>query len=382
MKMAFIALYHGRSASSRVRLFSIPPYVRIYRMSSDNRREDAASILAGYQGRDHEFTEHRSSVVQVKASEITEFNKNVNGNGSGMPSFGNPLQDTQGPSTDVCSHTHEDTICDAHSPLNLSSCMQSNVPEPYNTTPTHLNMPGGMASQTSKYFNSNRHTATNPYKNGKKDFSTLAAMASKLQVKSWPLRERRYLTSSPGDKSGGIGSSGVAGGGGGGLNRVSLQGVQGMDDDCCYKIWKENCIKYHLPNCDEQIQAVQSGRKTLEEIFEEQDRIIRQMELEYSKQGAAGVASKSEGDGKQLTGQQKLQQAVKDYGATVLVFHVTQCLAWLGLTYLAISSGLDVVGIMAKLALAESVLQSKLVTGGGTFVIAYAIYKVCYACTK
>ena len=39
-------------------------------------------------------------------------------------------------------------------------------------------------------------------------------------------------------------------------------------------------------------------------------------------------------------------------------------------------SGLDVVGALQSLGVAESLLQSKLAAGAGTFVVAYAVHKV------
>ncbi|XP_037076920.1 protein FAM210B, mitochondrial-like [Pollicipes pollicipes] len=73
---------------------------------------------------------------------------------------------------------------------------------------------------------------------------------------------------------------------------------------------------------------------------------------------------------------QRLKLAVRDYGGTVIVFHVTISLASLGFFYLAVKSGLDVVGLLRWVGLGDSLAQSKLVTGGSTFVLAYAVHKV------
>ena len=72
----------------------------------------------------------------------------------------------------------------------------------------------------------------------------------------------------------------------------------------------------------------------------------------------------------------KLKRAVKEYGATVMVFHVGISLISLGSFYLAVSSGVDMVGILAKMGVGESILESKAVAGAGTFVVAYAVHKV------
>ncbi|KAL8574119.1 hypothetical protein ACOMHN_060695 [Nucella lapillus] len=78
----------------------------------------------------------------------------------------------------------------------------------------------------------------------------------------------------------------------------------------------------------------------------------------------------------QLSQKEKLKRAVKEYGSTVIVFHITISLASLGGFYLAVSSGIDMVGILKSVGVGESVLQSKLATGTGTFVMAYAVHKV------
>jgi len=73
---------------------------------------------------------------------------------------------------------------------------------------------------------------------------------------------------------------------------------------------------------------------------------------------------------------QRMKQAVKEYGATVIVFHTCISLTTLGIAYAAVSSGLDVVGLLTKLGVGQSILESKLATGASTFVIAYACHKV------
>jgi len=39
-------------------------------------------------------------------------------------------------------------------------------------------------------------------------------------------------------------------------------------------------------------------------------------------------------------------------------------------------SGIDVVGLLGKVGVGQSILESKIATGTGTFVIAYAVHKV------
>ncbi|CAL1541350.1 unnamed protein product [Lymnaea stagnalis] len=173
------------------------------------------------------------------------------------------------------------------------------------------------------------------------------------------------------------------------------QGVQGYD--CAqYKLWLENCHKIGLHDCMEQYSGYKAGRKTLAEIFAEQDNMIRQsatyayqiskiQQRSYSS-SAGNPKSPSEATAKgentetsaggQLTQRQKLQRAIKEYGSTVIVFHITISLMSLGFFYLLVSSGIDIVGLLTKAGVGGSLLQNKLAAGTGTFVVAYAVHKV------
>ncbi|GFR74205.1 protein FAM210B [Elysia marginata] len=194
------------------------------------------------------------------------------------------------------------------------------------------------------------------------------------------------------------------------INAPCPQGVQG--DDCArFKLWLENCHRFGVGDCIQQYSSFRAGRKTLAQIFEEQDRTIREAlkmvaqqrrsystsprdgnqntktspTEEASESGASGKgqrsdeqsAAESEEAGQaQLTQRQKLQRAVKEYGSTVIVFHVTISLASLGFFYLLVSSGLDVAGFLLRLDIGGEMLKSKLAAGTGSFVLAYAVHKV------
>uniref|UniRef100_A0A034WLY2 Protein FAM210B n=1 Tax=Bactrocera dorsalis TaxID=27457 RepID=A0A034WLY2_BACDO len=77
-----------------------------------------------------------------------------------------------------------------------------------------------------------------------------------------------------------------------------------------------------------------------------------------------------------LSKKEQLKKAFKDYGSTVIVFHVAISLASLGCCYLLVSGGIDVVPILERVGFASSALTNKITTGASTFVIAYAIHKV------
>ncbi|GFT38817.1 protein FAM210B, mitochondrial [Nephila pilipes] len=72
----------------------------------------------------------------------------------------------------------------------------------------------------------------------------------------------------------------------------------------------------------------------------------------------------------------RLKQAIRDYGATIIVFHVAISLASLGICYLAISNGVDAVRILTYLGFSDTLISSKVAVGGSTFVMAYAVHKL------
>ncbi|XP_072013585.1 uncharacterized protein [Amphiura filiformis] len=82
------------------------------------------------------------------------------------------------------------------------------------------------------------------------------------------------------------------------------------------------------------------------------------------------------GDGGQVSQRQRLKLAVRDYGSTVIVFHICISLISLGSFYLAVSSGIDVQALLSKIGLSQEIIASKFATGTSTFVMAYAVHKV------
>ncbi|XP_018561361.1 protein FAM210B, mitochondrial-like [Anoplophora glabripennis] len=77
-----------------------------------------------------------------------------------------------------------------------------------------------------------------------------------------------------------------------------------------------------------------------------------------------------------LTSGEKLKKAVKEYGTTVIVFHIGISLMSLGTCYLLVSSGLDVTKVFAAVGLNEWATKSQIASSAGTFAVAYAIHKV------
>ncbi|TMW46468.1 hypothetical protein DOY81_008452 [Sarcophaga bullata] len=72
----------------------------------------------------------------------------------------------------------------------------------------------------------------------------------------------------------------------------------------------------------------------------------------------------------------QLKQAFKDYGSTIIIFHVAISLVSLGSFYLLVSSGIDLVALLERLEFAPTALKSNIALGASNFVIAYAVHKV------
>ncbi|XP_059482201.1 protein FAM210A-like isoform X2 [Neocloeon triangulifer] len=75
----------------------------------------------------------------------------------------------------------------------------------------------------------------------------------------------------------------------------------------------------------------------------------------------------------ELSRKERFKRAVKEYGATLIVFHVSISLLSLGGCYTAVSSGLDLAAAVQRLGLE---ISTPSLASAGTFVVAYAVHKV------
>lgn len=73
---------------------------------------------------------------------------------------------------------------------------------------------------------------------------------------------------------------------------------------------------------------------------------------------------------------QQLRKIFQEYGAVGVSLHIGISLLSLGLFYMVVSSGVDLSAILLNLGFKESLVQSKLAAGTGTFVVAYAVHKL------
>ncbi|KAH8362501.1 hypothetical protein KR084_010324, partial [Drosophila pseudotakahashii] len=71
----------------------------------------------------------------------------------------------------------------------------------------------------------------------------------------------------------------------------------------------------------------------------------------------------------------KLKQAFKDYGVSIVAFHIGISLISLGGFYVLVSSGINLVPVLEFLGIGSTAIADKVATGS-TFVVAYAVHKV------
>ena len=230
--------------------------------------------------------------------------------------------------TDVHAVAHDDS-CN----VSLHSVMQSNVPEPYGGgSPTHLNMPGNGIMQRQRVEGNSRLNLRHRLQ--VRDFHS----TTHQHVAAGTIQGEAYWT--PRED----------------FQPPAAQGVQGdLENDCMFQLWMENCHRYNL-DCDEMLQGVQSGRKTLSQVFREQDELIRKV-VEQSKvinimqstssynqsnpkvsdEGSSAPSPQSPDEEPKQSQKDRLKKAVKEYGSTVIVFHIGISLISLGGFYVLVS---------------------------------------------
>ena len=203
-------------------------------------------MIQGIQGRDVEFTTSRARTVLAGAIEQASMSS-----AERMDNVRQGIQDTP--------NLANNQQFDRTGNVSLYSCMQTNVPHPYQHQGrggvTHLNMPGGGEQQQSRYLSNNLQTNLHPKPtsgNGSRGFHTDATLRA----------------------------SGIH------VEEPCPQGVQG--DDCVqFQLWKSNCVRFQLSDCDEQLQSFQSGRKSLAQIFEEQNAVIHEIVQQHQDESVS-----------------------------------------------------------------------------------------------
>ncbi|XP_064467223.1 protein FAM210B, mitochondrial-like [Ornithodoros turicata] len=79
-----------------------------------------------------------------------------------------------------------------------------------------------------------------------------------------------------------------------------------------------------------------------------------------------------------MTAKQRLKNTVKEYGSTIVVFHIILSVSSFAACYLVVSSGVDVAALALKMGLDLEGLSAKIhiPASSGTFVLTYALYKI------
>ncbi|XP_035913178.1 uncharacterized protein LOC118512612 isoform X1 [Anopheles stephensi] len=224
--------------------------------------------------------------------------------------------------------------------VSLNSSMQSNVPSPFGGMHkfTHLNMPGGAWAQESKFLSHELNSShyTNLRQEVRSDWGS---------YEDRPIKpEGRQLL---------VGLSGCW---------PPSQGVRALSGSSlgrrAFSLSSTHLLAFSSPALHNKAPQANTG--------------------------AAAAAGEPNSIGNSASGEEqvpvsrkdRLKKAIKEYGSTVLVFHVSISLASLGTCYLLVSSGIDMVSLLERMGWGDSALASKAGAGAGTFVIAYAIHKV------
>uniref|UniRef100_A0AAG5CWP5 DUF1279 domain-containing protein n=1 Tax=Anopheles atroparvus TaxID=41427 RepID=A0AAG5CWP5_ANOAO len=251
--------------------------------------------------------------------------------------------------------------------VSLNSAMQSNVPSPFGGMHkfTHLNMPGGAWAQESKFLSHELNSS---------HYTNL-----RQEVRSdWGTYEDRPIAKLEGTKSvlkgvglpSGLGSSCRAPAGhdlttaGSFLISAPRWHYSELSIRRAFSISSAHSLAFSSPLANKSPQANTAPGGAPNSKGNAQTNHVTNEERR-PEDGAAPVSRKD-----------RLKKAIKEYGSTVLVFHVSISLVSLGTCYLLVSSGIDMVSLLDRMGWGDSALASKVGAGAGTFVIAYAIHKV------
>ncbi|XP_052898215.1 uncharacterized protein LOC128304989 isoform X2 [Anopheles moucheti] len=236
--------------------------------------------------------------------------------------------------------------------VSLNSTMQSNVPSPFGGMHkfTHLNMPGGAWAQESKFLSHELNSShyTNLRQEVRSDWSSYEDRPIKPEGRKMMGLSRTGCW----PKGDSFGSFSMF---------TMVSGRQGADCGAlgirrrAFSLCSTHllvCTSAALNNKSPQANNTATG-----------------------EQNSKGNSVPSEGQ-VPVSRKDRLKKAIKEYGSTVLVFHVSISLVSLGTCYLLVSSGIDIVSLLDRMGWGDSALASKAGAGAGTFVIAYAIHKV------
>lgn len=192
--------------------------------------------------------------------------------------------------------------------------MQTNVPKPFGIkgkAPVHLNMPGGQWSQDDKYVSGELQQHHHSTITSVKKPGISSTSRSSSGVRLGLLDPRAPWNNSLGNR-----------------RLVTWCGNVRIDDlgSSCYPTCHNNvCLSNNPAMCNRYMYGTElMGNVRFFHAFN-----VQKQSSNESQQENAPKA--------QLSSKQKLQRAVKEYGTTVIVFHVSISLASLGICYLLVS---------------------------------------------
>ncbi|XP_047480953.1 uncharacterized protein LOC125033470 [Penaeus chinensis] len=219
-------------------------------------------------------------------------------------------------------------VYDRANAVSLSSVMQTNVPKPFGIkgkAPVHLNMPGGQWSQDDKYVSGELQQHHHSTITSVKKPGISATSHSSSGVRLGLLDPRAPWNNSLGNR-----------------RLVTWCGNVRIDDlgSSCYPTCHNNvCLSNNPAMCNRYMY----GTELMGNVrFFHACNVQKQSSNESQQENAPKA---------QLSSKQKLQRAVKEYGTTVIVFHVSISLASLGICYLLVSSGVDMTGFIKSLGI-------------------------------
>lgn len=235
-------------ARSQFRAFCVPVTYTIQNKYFEHDADTRTQTIEGFQGTLKTVPVQDARKALEIAVDYSVHGPSVQGIQGGHDDLLDDLQITQPVEQANSMQAENIDAFKCHGNLNLHGCMQTNVPEPFHTEVEHYdsdhNFPGSGNLLLHKYIS-----------DAVSDFHP----ARKYHTSSYHYRQSaatKEYEESP-----------------------NPQGIQG--DDCTLKLWMENCMRYNLPDCDEQLKNIKEGRKTLSQVFAEQDMMIKRIAESY-----------------------------------------------------------------------------------------------------
>lgn len=194
--------------------------------------------------------------------------------------------------------------------VSLNSSMQSNVPSPFGGMHkfTHLNMPGGQWEQSSKWMSHDLHSShyTNLRRETRKHWSSFAKFNGEISNKQGMIKKYDCLH--------GNNTSNII------WNKMMRSYLLNAPFAC-----RINQIRFmhFIPN------------QIIHRKFADKKEIVKSNEQDPSE--VKNTEEEAKATPVTLTPREKLKKAVKDYGVTVFIFHITISLASLGFFYQLVS---------------------------------------------